>query len=412
MAQAAQPHRFELEDDCRIAVEQLRRRPLSLPELAMMVGHRRAELLLYCMLITKQVELVQSSSQIYPPPVAPAGLAGRVTVPPISYTTRAADPVAKSTPPARPAAYSTPAPSGATAHAATSTSSPAAARATTSVPPQRVTHAPLRNPVSGSQVRPTDEFSERRLAIHTRARLIQAEDHFQRLGLSRDATLPQIEAAFAALRAQWEPASLPLELDDSRDDCWLVLSCMSEAYATLTDPQQGARYRDALKRGIALPGGDQHSDDLEISGAKDALSGARVCFERQDMARAERLCAHAHRADPNNAEALALLAWIEAHQPANQNPEGIRKRIVMLSRALDLDVFCESALLWRAQLFKRIEHHAAAIRDFRRILSTNERHLEAERELRIYEMRLRNHSISVRRSTPSGGTKRTSTSSS
>jgi tetratricopeptide (TPR) repeat protein len=152
----------------------------------------------------------------------------------------------------------------------------------------------------------------------------------------------------------------------------------------------------------------QEEEDLAASGHADAFSGARACFARGDLERAERLSRRANREQPADAEALALLAWIESLNPSNTATEAIRKRIAMLSRAIDLDDHCENAIFWRAQLHKRTENHPAAIRDFKRVLALNEEHVDAVRELRIYEMRVRHKSITIRTSTPSGGMKRAS----
>jgi tetratricopeptide (TPR) repeat protein len=67
----------------------------------------------------------------------------------------------------------------------------------------------------------------------------------------------------------------------------------------------------------------------------------------------------------------------------------------MLTRAIDRDEDCENALFWRAQLYKRLENHPAAIRDFKRVVALNGENLDAIRELRIYEMRVRRNSITM-----------------
>jgi tetratricopeptide (TPR) repeat protein len=251
LAPGAQPERLDLEDDAYAAVEQLRRRPMTLEEFATArsIGQRRAELLLYCLLITKQLELSQ---------------------------------------------------------------------------------APARQPTTGQSAPAVSEIN-----------------------------IPKAQQPPIDTRA------VPL-------------------------------------RGRTLAG----EEDLSISGCSDALSGARACFAREDLERAERLCRRAHQEQPGNAEALALLAWIEALRPTNHGVDETRKRISMLSRALDLDDHCENALLWRAQLYKRIENHPAAIRDFKRVLQLNEENLDAMRELRVYEMRVRHKSLTMR--SAAGGARRSS----
>jgi hypothetical protein len=68
----------------------------------------------------------------------------------------------------------------------------------------------------------------------------------------------------------------------------------------------------------------------------------------------------------------------------------------MLDRAVRLDDTMTEAFYWRGQLHKRIENHSAAMRDFRKVLELSPKHLEAIRELRVYEMRIRRNSISMK----------------
>src|SRR5205814_2143077 len=119
-------------------------------------------------------------------------------------------------------------------------------------------------------------------------------------------------------------------------------------------------------------------------------------FAKHEYERAERLCRRAYKADGTNAEAIALLAWLEAMKPSNQRAEATRIRIAMLDRALSIDPTHEQALFWRAQLHKRVENHAAAMRDFRHVVAMNDRNLDAVRELRLYEMRVRKNSIQMK----------------
>ena len=47
-------------------------------------------------------------------------------------------------------------------------------------------------------------------------------------------------------------------------------------------------------------------------------------------------------------------------------------------------------------LHKRIDNHHAAMAAFRRLVEMNPKHMDAVRELRVYEMRLRRNSLSMK----------------
>jgi tetratricopeptide (TPR) repeat protein len=186
------------------------------------------------------------------------------------------------------------------------------------------------------------------------------------------------------------------ELEEAKDDCAFVLSCLSEAHDALQSPSARGEYVRALTlRAIRAPS-DQLAEDLLASGAGDPYEAACTCFLRGDAERAERLARRAHKASPDLPGPLALLAWLEAQKPANQSAEETKKRIAMLDRALRADEKMEQAFYWRGLLHKRIENHNQAMGNFRRVVELNPRHIDAVRELRVYEMRIRRSSISMK----------------
>ena len=264
--------------------------------------------------------------------------------------------------------------------------------------------ASLRRPTPLQTHRPSGQFSTtaaaelvaRRQSISDRSRSILKEDYFQRLGLAQDAPQALVEQGFAAQKALWDPDLLPPALEGGKSDCAFVLSCLVEAYATLRDPLRRAEYALDLNPASKREPADQLEADLFASGVSDPYEGAKACFSRGDLERAERLARTATEAAPEAAKPLAFLAWIEATKPANSSPEETKRCIALLDRALGADEGFEQAYYWRALLHKRIESHAEALRDFRRVVQLNPRHTEAVRELRVYEMRIRRNSITMK----------------
>ncbi len=141
---------------------------------------------------------------------------------------------------------------------------------------------------------------------------------------------------------------------------------------------------------------DELAADLAASGEADAYDGARACFARGDFERAERLAKRAVKMNPEAAVPLALLAWLEAGKPANASLEETRKRIVMLDRAIRADETMEHAHYWRAMLHKRLDNHNAAMSSFRKVVELNPKNMDAVRELRVYEMRIRRNSLTMK----------------
>ena len=68
----------------------------------------------------------------------------------------------------------------------------------------------------------------------------------------------------------------------------------------------------------------------------------------------------------------------------------------MLDRAIRADETLDQAYYWRGLLHKRIESHAAAVSNLRKAVQLNPKHMDALRELRVYEMRIRRNSITMK----------------
>ncbi|NUO54932.1 MAG: hypothetical protein HOV80_39335 [Polyangiaceae bacterium] len=243
---------------------------------------------------------------------------------------------------------------------------------------------------------------ERARAILERVRTIHEEDYFRRLNVGRDASRLQIDRAFSALAAQWDPSALPPELLSVRQDCARILLAIGEAYQTLTNPTKREAYTKDLTLGKARLALQR---DLAASGAKEAYAGAKACLARNDTDRALRLARSARTEAPDAAAPLALVAWIEAIDPANQSVEATLDRIAMLDQALAIDPICKDALYFRSQLHARLENHRAALRDLKILLEVDANHPEGLRAFRLYQLRIRRGSIRMRAVDPNLVTK-------
>jgi tetratricopeptide (TPR) repeat protein len=199
-----------------------------------------------------------------------------------------------------------------------------------------------------------------------------------------------------ALKTLWDPDLLPPALDEAKDDCAFVLSCLVEAYGTLRYDRQRVEYAQGLTLGSLRPQNDVIEEDLAAAGTADPFEAAQKCLAQNELDRAERLARRATKVQPDAGPPLALLAWIEAMKPANQSPDETKKRIGMLDRALRVDDKMEQAFYWRGLLCKRIDNHNGAMQSFRKVVEINPKNMDAVRELRIYEMRIRRNSLSMK----------------
>jgi curved DNA-binding protein CbpA len=229
------------------------------------------------------------------------------------------------------------------------------------------------------------ELRERWDEVVQRAATVDRADYFSMLGLERDATKDGVDSAFLALAKKWHPDRIPPELAPVRDACSRVFARMSEARATLTDEHQRADYMRLLADGSGSP--ETQEQVAKVIEAATNFQKAEVCLRRGDNAQAEALCARAREADPTQPDYIAMLAWLLQLKPENQTPEGLKVSLDMLDRAISLSNRCEKAFFWRGMLLQRMGRTGAAVRDFKRASELNPRNIDAAREVRLYRMR-------------------------
>ena len=119
--------------------------------------------------------------------------------------------------------------------------------------------------------------------------------------------------------------------------------------------------------------------------AATAYQKAEILLRKRAMADAEAEAERALENDPEQPDYLALYAWILAQKKPLTRP--LEELVEMLDTAVQRSENSVRNRFYRAQLLKRVGDDRRAIADFRWIVHTDPRHVDARRELRIYEMR-------------------------
>lgn len=216
--------------------------------------------------------------------------------------------------------------------------------------------------------------------IERRANL-EGESYYDVLGVARDAPNATIQAAFFQLAKVWHPDRLPPELRAMRDLGTKVFARMSEAHQILTDPGRRKEYDELLESG----GGSAEEQEqvARVMRAVSAYQRAEVLLKKRDFDGAEREAHDAMTGDPEQADYKALYAWVCAQRPRDSYEDLVE----LLDQALKTEPTNQRALWYRGQLHKRLGRPNRAIRDFRTLLELNPKHLDAQREMRLHEMR-------------------------
>ena len=78
----------------------------------------------------------------------------------------------------------------------------------------------------------------------------------------------------------------------------------------LYETREGKRYLTLMKEGGETPEAQQEIQN--VVSASVEFQKAEICLRKNDLVQAEELARHAVQMDPNQAEYIALLAWVES----------------------------------------------------------------------------------------------------
>jgi hypothetical protein len=392
ISKTADPSCLGLGGPARGAIELLRIRPLTVAEFPRISGlaEPEARLLMYLLLVTKQVDVVSLSRSSIParPISRRTPLPVRPSIPPASVPPSFSAAPPRSPMPPSVASSSWPPKSSIPPGVASSGWPPKSpippGVASTSRPPK-----PLMPPGDASVSRPPPrlgpELSERWTAIVDRARTIDRADYFAMLDLARDSTMDEARSSFLSLAMKWHPDRLPPELFPVREMCSHVFARLGEAHAALTDPERRAGYMKLLADGSGSP--EMQEIIVKVVAATEDFKKAEVCFKRNDFVQAEEHCRRALAGDATQADYHAMLAWLLSLKPENQAHEKAVASIRMLDKAIGMSDQCERAFFWRGMLYKRIGKIETAYRDFAVAVDLNPDNIDAVREMRLHNMR-------------------------
>jgi tetratricopeptide (TPR) repeat protein len=382
----AEPERFRFSAVEATVVELLREAPMRLADLyeAGLLGPEVVQRLSYCLVITKQADLVNAPSQR--PPQAGQAFA-RVQLQP--KTVQRAPVIVEEAPVVTRSSDNRISTPGGLLRASPPPDGPEAIAELitetirSSLPPPLA--SPLPAPPSTPPPALTAEQNALKAKILERAAQISSQDYFQMLGVDAQSPPEAVQSAFIALAKVWHPDRLPAVLLDVKDACSKVFAHLTEAHATLADPGRRAEYMTLIKDGGATP-----KDQAKIQSVIEAATEyqkAEIVLRRNDTAQAYELVSRAHELDPEQVEYLAMMTWLEAQRPEWLGREKTLEKIAVIDRCLKKNPNSERMLFWRGMLYKRIDDGAKAIKDFKKVAELNPRNLDAMREVRLYVMR-------------------------
>lgn len=171
-----------------------------------------------------------------------------------------------------------------------------------------------------------------------------------------------------------------------------VKDACSKVFTHLTEAH--ATLMDPARRAeymtLLKDGGATPDDQRKIQAIIEAAQDfqkAEFHLKRNEIDKALELARKAHAADDEQGDYLAMITWIEAQAPQWLSREKTLEKVAILDRCLGKNPNSERALFWRGMLYRRIEENAKAMKDLKRVIEMNPRNLDAAREVRLYNIR-------------------------
>jgi DNA-binding response OmpR family regulator/tetratricopeptide (TPR) repeat protein len=230
--------------------------------------------------------------------------------------------------------------------------------------------------------KPDHEAERKRLAalLGEKANELRSQDHYQRLGVARDAARAEIEAAFVARSREYPPDELapngsPPEVRALAEEIAILLRRAKDA---LLDPEERREHDREI---------DGPEDDRGVSSllrAERAFARGLEHSDRGEWAEAKSAFEKAAAIRPDQGAYLAQMAWA-AHRASPDDGRVASFAIAELNRAAALSPRSEDAYVFLGLIHEKLGNREEASKSFRRALQCNADSVRALRALRALE---------------------------
>jgi hypothetical protein len=205
--------------------------------------------------------------------------------------------------------------------------------------------------------------------------------HFEILGVPENASNAEVNAAFMRAVRQYHPDRLAAAgLRDLTPQAERVMARMGEASAVLRDPKLRSEYQ-------AQRAGKGGQPALSILEAEKSFQKGEAYLKKGDYTRAMEGFAEAVKINPAEAQYRAYLAWARFDDPRARKELVARESLSVIQQATVEQPRFARGFFWIGQIWKHLNDPGQAERAFREAATVDKGFLEAEREVRLLEMR-------------------------
>ncbi len=209
--------------------------------------------------------------------------------------------------------------------------------------------------------------------------------HFQLLGIPENAALAELGAAYLRNVRLYHPDRLPgLGLGHLTEKAARVVAQLNEAQAVLADPKRRAEYLAVRARPANSPIIDSGQS---ILAAERSFQTGESLLRKGDFLRAADAFAEAMRANPLEPIYKAYWAWARWDNPGPHKDRLVRETLKILDDTMKERPRFPQGLYWMGLLHKHLGDLSNAATAFRAAVGQDANLLDAERELRVIDLR-------------------------
>ena len=233
-------------------------------------------------------------------------------------------------------------------------------------------------PVATAARPPSPGFAVELRELHNRLERIRKENHFQVLGLPDTADTSSVKAAYFKLAKQFHPDTVPPEappeLGRTKAE---IFAAIGEANRMLADEASRARYKQALAEG-----GPADVDVQAVLQAEETFNKGTSLVRARRFPEAVKTFDDAIAANPREGEFYAWRGYARFFTLPDKKVAMV-EAMRDLNQSLKLNERCAPAHYFIGQIHKLTGDAATALKHFKRCVTLDPQHVDAQREIRI-----------------------------
>ena len=236
------------------------------------------------------------------------------------------------------------------------------------------------------------DIGEVRLEIDAMFSKLEQENHYELLGVARDATSETITAQFRALAKKWHVDRFSMyDLGDDKTKLQKIFSTINNAHRTLSSAELRSSYD------LELDGGpeDDSMDVVALLNAESMFVRSKNMLNQGGYKGAFDMLSEARKLDPDNIEIESYCMYAEYMlMPKSDDGKPLKTKLeraqeiskrfeVIMEKKKDADWL----LTFAASVYLGLGKERTAKSMFSEALMMNKQNTEAKRQLRLLELR-------------------------